>query len=292
MKTFINCHIGALGDFILTLPALQSLRNSLGKIHLLGLGRPDYMQLAVAFGLLDSYLDFESRIMIDFLDGASLPPEIDSVAGGVFWFANAGKPISLLKKKAILPVIEIPPIPLPGMHTAQYYFKTVQTHFRLTTPFVHSFCLASDVPHHHSALIHPGSGSPRKNYSLQFYRDIADELARLGYVDVRFIFGPVERETINPHDLSGARIEQPENAAALAQLLAGAALYIGNDSGVSHLSGILGTRTIALYKNTDPRVWGALGQEVKHIVAADERTAFSEIMRVLGNEQDWQVLEK
>ena len=44
----------------------------------------------------------------------------------------------------------------------------------------------------------------------------------------------------------------------LAAVLSRAALYVGNDSGVSHLAGAVGTAGAALYGPTDPRRWGPL----------------------------------
>ena len=45
----------------------------------------------------------------------------------------------------------------------------------------------------------------------------------------------------------------------VAALLAGAALYVGNDSGVSHLAGGVGARGVALFGPTEPRRWRPLG---------------------------------
>jgi ADP-heptose:LPS heptosyltransferase len=68
---------------------------------------------------------------------------------------------------------------------------------------------------------------------------------------------------------------------ALAELLLYSSLYIGNDSGVSHLAGFVGTPTIALYKTTDPGIWGVLGKNVAHITAEDEDSALLMILDYL-----------
>ena len=91
-------------------------------------------------------------------------------------------------------------------------------------------------------------------------------MKRSGYRNVGFIFGPVEDEKMNREDFTGEWIERPNNVKALADLLSHASLYIGNDSGVSHLAGFVGTPTIALYKTTDPKIWGVLGKKVTHII--------------------------
>ena len=45
----------------------------------------------------------------------------------------------------------------------------------------------------------------------------------------------------------------------LAETIASSSLYIGNDSGVSHLAAAIGIPTLAIYGPTDPRVWGVRG---------------------------------
>ena len=91
---------------------------------------------------------------------------------------------------------------------------------------------------------------------------------------------------MNREDFTGEWIERPNNVKALADLLSHASLYIGNDSGVSHLAGFVGTPTIALYKTTDPKIWGVLGRQVTHISADDEKSALRKIQGCLG---DWQL---
>ncbi len=48
----------------------------------------------------------------------------------------------------------------------------------------------------------------------------------------------------------------------LANWLAGARVYIGNDSGITHLAAAVGTPTVALFGPTDPELWGPRGERV------------------------------
>ena len=56
----------------------------------------------------------------------------------------------------------------------------------------------------------------------------------------------------------------------LVNTLGGAALFIGHDSGVTHLSAMLGAPTIALFRNTDPVQWHPLGPGVAVIKAHEQ----------------------
>lgn len=281
MKTFLICHRGALGDFILTWPALFCLRKALPHYQFIGIGRTEYMRLAISFGLFDTYIDKESAGLIDFFCGKSIPEQIGSPHGAVLWLTEGQKVVDLLKKSALLPVVSITPFPDEQTHLAQYYCSIVQSHFPITVPQELSDCFPARVTERRYALIHPGSGSPGKNFSPQFYRILSNELKQHGYHETGFIFGPVEDEKMNTEDFAGEWIERPKDVEALADLLSGASLFIGNDSGVSHLSGFMGTPTIALYKTTDPEKWGVLGRKVTHIFTADEKSALHKIQECL-----------
>lgn len=105
-------------------------------------------------------------------------------------------------------------------------------------------------------VIHPFSGSARKNWPLEKYREVATQLP----LPVEWCAGPEE-------PLEGAvRID---NLGELARWLAGARLYIGNDSGITHLAAAVGTPVIAVFISTDPAVWAPRGPHVQ-VMRGDE----------------------
>src|SRR5262249_9136049 len=68
---------GAIGDFILTLPAIAALRRQFPRAHLEILGYPHIAQLALAAGLVDRVQPIEARGLAAFFarDG-ELPEEL------------------------------------------------------------------------------------------------------------------------------------------------------------------------------------------------------------------------
>jgi ADP-heptose:LPS heptosyltransferase len=88
------------------------------------------------------------------------------------------------------------------------------------------------------------------------------------------LLGPAE-ETLLPfyrERLAGSRIPEDRgeimfspDKEALTGLLRSARLYIGHDSGITHLAAMFGTPTIALFKNSRADQWGPLGPRVKVI---------------------------
>ena len=283
MKTFLICHRGALGDFILTWPAIYCLRQILPDYLFKGIGRPEYMRLAIDFGLLDSCINMDSSILLDLFNGKSIPPEISHPSGAVLWLSSGQNVVNLLKKYALLPVVLVEPFPSERVPVALYHCQSIKLFFPIDIPDNLSDCFPKRSIKGKYAIIHPGSGSAAKNYSPQFYLALADELQRFGYKKVNFILGPAEKE-IMAGNFSGEWIEQPKNLEELADLLKNASLYIGNDSGVSHLSGVIGIPTITFYKSTDPEVWGTVGRRVAHIKTGNEKSAMNKILNLLSSE--------
>ncbi|MGD8878557.1 MAG: glycosyltransferase family 9 protein, partial [Syntrophobacterales bacterium] len=62
----------------------------------------------------------------------------------------------------------------------------------------------------------------------------------------------------------------------LAALMHQADLYLGNDSGITHLAAACGIPTIALFGPTDPQIWGPRGPQVSIIRWQAESKTISE----------------
>jgi ADP-heptose:LPS heptosyltransferase len=121
------------------------------------------------------------------------------------------------------------------------------------------------VPRRDAIVIHPFSGSTRKNWPLEQYRALAGRLP----LQVEWTAGPEEElpEAVRFDDLL-----------ALAQWMGGARLYIGNDSGITHLAAAIGLPVIALFGPTDPACWAPRGDNVRVLRA--ERMEDIEVDRV------------
>lgn len=270
-KTFLVCHRGALGDFILTWPAILLLRKHLSEYEFIGLGRPDYMKLAVKLGILENFHDADSSVMLDFFETGIIPGKLGTPEKGVLWLKDAWKTAELLKNNSNCTFVPMEPFPKEQIHVAKFHVREILKYFR----FKETIDLQTLTPEHSfspkdTILIHPGSGSLKKNYSPEFYMKVAKFAETHFKKDVKFILGPVEMEKGYGKSLPADKTIAPETASALADVIGGAYLYIGNDSGASHLSGFLGTPTISLYRNTDPEIWGVVGRKVKWFVGAEE----------------------
>jgi len=108
-------------------------------------------------------------------------------------------------------------------------------------------------------LIHPFSGSASKNWSLENYLLLQRWLETTGR-SVQFIVAPNQI-------LAGAKTIP--NLAELSNLLAGASLYIGNDTGITHLAAASAANTLVLFGPTNPNVWAPRGPRVRILAAPD-----------------------
>lgn len=115
--------------------------------------------------------------------------------------------------------------------------------------------------------IHPGSGSPHKNWPLKRFLETAVEIRKRKHLQPIFLLGPVEEET-NP--ISNTAILTQDfpvisdlSLPLLAGVLSHCTGYLGNDSGISHLAAAVGITTIVIFGPTDPLLWGPKGQRVR-----------------------------
>lgn len=116
------------------------------------------------------------------------------------------------------------------------------------------------------AVIHPFSGSPRKNWPLERFRGLAESIG----MPVRWCAGPEE-----PLD-SSVRIG---NLQELACWIRSARVYVGNDSGITHLAAAAGAPVVAIFGPTDPAVWAPRGDRVRVIAGTPDEIP---VERVLG----------
>ncbi|MCU0229709.1 MAG: glycosyltransferase family 9 protein [Bryobacterales bacterium] len=110
-------------------------------------------------------------------------------------------------------------------------------------------------------ILHPYSGSPAKNWPLTYFRELATRLQPL--CDIRWCASP---EDPLPADLSPDAWRH-NRLDHLAQHLATAHLYVGNDSGITHLAAMLGIPTVVFFGPMSPSRWLPRGSRVYPVCA-------------------------
>lgn len=120
---------------------------------------------------------------------------------------------------------------------------------------------ASVAPTQDYAVIHAAPFFRYKQWHREGWREVARYLSERGLALIA-TGGPGVAERAYLDGIWGdgeipiRRLEGQLNWPELATLLAGARVYVGPDTSVTHLAAAAGCPTVALYGPTDPRIWG------------------------------------
>jgi ADP-heptose:LPS heptosyltransferase len=118
--------------------------------------------------------------------------------------------------------------------------------------------------------MHPGSGAAGKNWPADRFAALAERLAA-GHPFL-LVEGPADADAAAPaRAIPGTVHARDLPPRVLGAVLAHASLYVGNDSGVSHLAAAWGAPVLALFGPTDPALWAPVGPRVRVLRATDER---------------------
>ena len=104
------------------------------------------------------------------------------------------------------------------------------------------------TPH---AVLHPKASAEDKTWPEARFLDLAEHLEKQLGIDPVFIAGPGEslQEFARYSTMTGASLEE------IKALLAGASLFIGNDSGPAHMAAAFGLPVVVLFGSSDPEIW-------------------------------------
>ena len=128
-------------------------------------------------------------------------------------------------------------------------------------------------------VMHPGSGSMKKNYSPGFWTSLIKSFLdnpAFNAFRIVLLIGPAEEE-FQPYfkenlDQNKVPILFYPDKEKLLEELCGSILFIGQDSGITHLAAMLGVSVIALFKNSSVTQWKPLGPKLKIISGIFDET--------------------
>jgi ADP-heptose:LPS heptosyltransferase len=299
---------GALGDTLLTLPALALLRAWAPSARLTFIARADVLPLARASGLADNTYPWDLPDWAALFDlattAARLTPRARAALAGadavIAWAPDPGGALAaILRHLGVGRTVVAPgrPDEAPGSpveHTALWLARSLSplgisapgdndTLWRALPPLRWSEEAQLQARRVWDELglldanviaLHPGSGGAAKRWAPERFAALARRITSASYTPL-LLAGEAE-EAVAASILSAASPVAPKggedapallvasglDVTALAALLARCAGYVGNDSGVSHLAGLLGLPTVAIFGLTDPARWAPLGPRV------------------------------
>ena len=216
---------GAIGDVILSLPALEAARAGYTEVW-----APRPLLPLIRFAdrtraLADTGLD-----LVGVVEGARIP-ELETFESIYSWYGS-NRP-EFRDAVRHLPFTFFPALPPPeGIP-------------RIAVP--------PQAPEN-IAVIHPFSSNLKKRWPLENFREVA---ARLD-IPVKWCAGP-EEDLPKEHAEDAIRMD---DLYQLACWISTASVYIGNDSGIAHLAAAVGIPVVAIFLASDPRVWAPRGPKV------------------------------
>lgn len=228
---------GAIGDLIVSLPALECLRSEYFEVWAADRNLPLIRFADAVHSITCTGLD-----MLEIVPPSGLIERLRGFDSIVSWYGAGRAEFRNAVARLGLPFQFFPALPA-GCHAVDFYLNQVGGVGALPH-------IACTVEREEFAVIHPFASNLRKRWPMEKFQKVAHELK----MPVRWCAGPQE-------PLDGAvRID---NLYELGCWLARARIYIGNDSGISHLAAAVGTPTIALFGPTDRAIWAPRGRRVR-----------------------------
>jgi len=236
---------GGIGDCILTFPAMEHVKADYTEIWI---SRPivPLLQFADIVRPLSSTGIDAAGIGDDEAD-RRLQKRLSEFDSVVSWYGTNRPEFRHVVRASGVPSTFYAALPPAGYkeHACDFFSRQVGAP-RGLAPKIN----VSAPSYGRMAVIHPFSGSTKKNWPLDRYQQLAKELP----LDANWVAGP--EESLD----SAVRFEHLDKLAAW---LAAAQLYIGNDSGITHLAAAVGVPVLALFGPTSPEVWSPRGKQVE-----------------------------
>jgi heptosyltransferase-2 len=299
---------GAIGDCILTLPLAELMKETVcpGGVDIIG--HTEYLGMLPGRSCVDAVRSLDSISLHRLFAGerdfelADGDPLIMAFAG-YSWIASfLGEPDSHFEKNLIFTVncsnsAEVITLamklgPEHGGHISDFYRKQFVEQSQLLSQEHNSAVgmplirptqadrlrgmevLAENgvMPTTKAIIMHPGSGGAHKCWHLDNFLAVARMLEKEG-TDSVFLLGPAEAERFSESAIAKIRaagkLLTNLSLAEVLGVLGCSRGYIGNDSGITHLSAAVGIRTVVVFGPTAPAIYGPLGPAVT-ILQSDE----------------------
>lgn len=266
---------GAIGDFILTLPAIAALRATFPETHVELLGYPALAELARAGGVIDGYRSIEARPLARFFArNAQLDPEwSDYFESFNLIVSYLYDPDDIFKtnigrtSKAQFIQGQHRPNENEDVHATAVFLKPLEQLAIFDADPVPRLNIAAVRNGQFAA--HPGSGSPKKNWPEERWRELLGRAAECFLI----VGGEAEGErlAVLRESLPRERFELAQSLplAQLAARLAGARGFIGHDSGITHLAAALGVPALVLWGPSNERIWRPVHPDARILRASE-----------------------
>ena len=279
---FLVLRGGAIGDFIVTLPALQALRDRWPDAFIEVAGYPHVAELARLGGLADTVSSLDRAGVARFFSHQPQfePAQVSWIRSFDIIFTYLHDPGEIVRENLKLAgarqVVYGSPI-MESAHAVDHLLKPLES----LAIYIQGESPRLQLPDEHRRkararldalgvskplMIHPGSGSAGKNWMLDRFIQVArmqeSALFLLGEAEDEFA-RRLAQEFPDTHVLANLPLF---DAAAILSECGG---YLGNDSGITHLAAALGLPTVAIFGPSRADIWSPRGRRVRVIEAPE-----------------------
>jgi heptosyltransferase III len=271
-------HPGALGDVILSLPALALLRKDFAGARITMAGNLDYLRPVTA-GYVESIVSL-STLPLHRLYGSDPLPGSDiqfwcSFDKIISWTGFGDKAFvrNLTAIHADARIASWKPGTGEQRHVSQLFVDSlglggIATPARIhVSPVMRSNAgkwLVSRGWEEGKSLValHPGAGSRLKRVPVECFAELGQKLVEGNRRLLLIIEGPAEVGLAGPvaGSIPGAIVAESISLDLLAAVLELCELFVGNDSGIAHLAAGLGVRSFMFFGPTLPQHWAPLSE--------------------------------
>lgn len=284
-RTIVIMHPGGFGDLLLAVLAIQSLRSRFPRHQILLCGHDQVSEFINACRFVDCWTSVQASACAGLFDGAEpseplLKEWLSRCDLAVAWTKDEfGRLAAALKNSGARTVVVQSPFSstLTALHQSDRFLETLKepaAEDRAIKPLsvpAHLKDRASTVldEYHLSlvrplVLIHPGSGSKHKCVDPAVLASVIQLLQIQGLVPL-ILEGPADQQAVGKllsHLSNKPTVLRGLSLSVLAAVLSRMELFLGHDSGVTHLSALLGVPTVVLFGPTSPSRWAPRGPHV------------------------------
>lgn len=279
---------GAVGDFILTLPAMRALRQKYPGAQIEILGYKHIAALADSRFYAQRVRSIEAALLSRFFaKDADLPAELASYFAGfdliISYLYDPDLIFEInLRRSGVGKILRGPNGIDNSSHAARQLARPIEQLDLSINDFAPKLFPSREDRHRAEQFLsgldtpivafHPGSGSDRKNWPLKKWIELGSHFLRDFDGSLVVVAGEVDQDQIRElaSVWQNARVRFANNLplpnlAAIVQNT----IFIGHDSGISHLAAAAGANCILLFGPTDPAVWAPLNENA-HVIRAPD----------------------
>jgi heptosyltransferase-3 len=271
-------HQGALGDFVAAFPAITRLKKMFSQVD--AFCQSELGKLACKLNVVDSGFPIEAPYFSSLFADA-VDPRIKDILHAyqeILLFSFSEQLEQTIVKSIGKNVHRIPPRPDidQRIHVCEHISSHLIKCGLLDRSSSANNFISAPAGHDDKGnrqhdqpviLLHPGSGSRKKNWPTHNFLKIEDML-RSDNKKPEYILGPAEAsltgQLLKKQDVN-RRVHEVYHLCELVELLKAADGFIGNDSGVSHLAAFLGLPTLVIFGPSDPLRWKPVGPAVRTV---------------------------